>query len=277
MRVISMAAVLLQMVAGGSALAATPAQVCSAAKTAAAGTAAYAKAKCEQAALTKGTGVDPVCLAKADAALEAAFAKAEAKGGCASAGDAPAITGFVDGCIVSYRTAITGDPLCAAGKTKATGKNTLADATCTKKATLKGAPLDAACTTKASAKLTKDFAKADTKGVCTGTAPEMLAIIDACVAQIVVPAEPTTTSSTTSSSTTSSTTTSSSLGPLACDFHTSDECIDALVMAPNLANCFNQCVNFRCVVPCGEDCPDPVACGQCLRDYAPFCTSNCCP
>lgn len=255
----------------GAAHAASPAEVCAAAKTKAAGAAVFAKAKCHQAALAKMTAVDPTCLAKADQKLAGAFAAAEAKGGCATTGDGPALAGFVNGCITTYTNAITGDPRCAGGKTKATGKNTLDDANCAKKATIKGTPVDPACTGKASAKLTAAFSKADKKGVCTGTAPEMLAIIDDCVAEIVVPDVTTTTTSTTSTTTTTTL-------PLQCDFQTSDQCITVLAtQSPNLATCFNNWVNFYCVVPCGEDCPDPVACGQCLRSFAPAATDACCP
>jgi hypothetical protein len=74
----------------------TPAQKCTAAKIKAASKKAAATLKCQQKAILKGIAVDQPCLDKAQNKFDEAFAKAEAKGGCATAGDAAAIGPVVD-------------------------------------------------------------------------------------------------------------------------------------------------------------------------------------
>jgi hypothetical protein len=69
----------------------TPAQKCAAAKLRAATHKVNAELRCQKKALNKAVPVDPECLAKAQAKFEAAFAKAEAKGGCKTEGDAAAV------------------------------------------------------------------------------------------------------------------------------------------------------------------------------------------
>jgi hypothetical protein len=74
----------------------TPAQKCTAAKLKATGKKASAKLKCHEKAVLKGLAVDPACLAKAEEKFTDAFAKAEAKGGCLTNGDAASIEALVD-------------------------------------------------------------------------------------------------------------------------------------------------------------------------------------
>lgn len=68
---------------------------CASSKLKATGKAALAKLLCRSKAATKGTGVDPDCISKADAALMKTFTKAEQKGGCATTGDAGALDAVV--------------------------------------------------------------------------------------------------------------------------------------------------------------------------------------
>jgi hypothetical protein len=74
----------------------TPAQKCSASKIKATSKKAAAKLKCHEKAITKGVAVDPACLTKAEDKFTDAFAKAEAKSGCATTGDTNAIEALVD-------------------------------------------------------------------------------------------------------------------------------------------------------------------------------------
>src|SRR5262245_10353608 len=73
---------------------------CAASKLKATGKAALAELLCRSKAATKGTGVDPDCISKAQAAFMKAFTKAEQKGRCATTGDVGAldtvVADFVD-------------------------------------------------------------------------------------------------------------------------------------------------------------------------------------
>ncbi|HYC01242.1 MAG TPA: hypothetical protein VEC57_19060 [Candidatus Limnocylindrales bacterium] len=70
---------------------------CAAAKLKATGKKAKAKLKCEATAIKKELAEpDPECIAKAEEKFLKAFAKAEAKGGCVSEGDAAAVEANVD-------------------------------------------------------------------------------------------------------------------------------------------------------------------------------------
>jgi len=64
---------------------------CAASKLKATGKAALAELLCRSKAATKGTGVDPDCISKAEAAFMKAFTKAEQKGRCATTGDVGAL------------------------------------------------------------------------------------------------------------------------------------------------------------------------------------------
>jgi hypothetical protein len=64
---------------------------CAAAKIGATGLVTGRLLKCHAKAFKKGRGVDPACLAKAESKLVAAFARAEAPGGCLAVGDAAAM------------------------------------------------------------------------------------------------------------------------------------------------------------------------------------------
>ncbi len=89
---------------------ATPGQRCSAAKITAARKKANAQLVCYTKAATKGTPVDQACLAKAANNLLKAFQKAEAKGGCATVGDAAAIENTVDAFVNAIADALPAEP-----------------------------------------------------------------------------------------------------------------------------------------------------------------------
>lgn len=99
-------------------LAATPvgaASNCAVAKQTAARKKASAKLKCHSVATKRSQVVDPACLADAESDFEAAFADAEADGGCTVVGDAAAIEGRIDAFVADILaatplTAPTGEP-----------------------------------------------------------------------------------------------------------------------------------------------------------------------
>ena len=173
--------VALLCVLTGTALGATPAQKCAATKTKAAGAKVYAKAKCYQKALAKGSTVDSTCLTKAEQKFVAAFGNAEAKGGCAVTGDTADVEALVDACVASLTGAIAGDAKCAAAKMKAVGTTTYAETKCHQKSVLKGLALEAPCLDKAATKFTTAVAKADGLGTCADTATALGALVDGCV------------------------------------------------------------------------------------------------
>lgn len=77
----------------------TPAQRCLAAKLLAAGGEARARLGCEQRGLA--TGADASCVARAVERREKAFARADARGGCASTGDSAAVGAAIDDLVVA--------------------------------------------------------------------------------------------------------------------------------------------------------------------------------
>jgi len=84
----------------------TAAQKCEAAKLKAVARKTSAKLSCEAKAVLKGVAVDPTCLSKAETAFAGAFKKAEAKGGCASTGNAAAIESQVDSFVTNAQNCI---------------------------------------------------------------------------------------------------------------------------------------------------------------------------
>lgn len=83
-----------------------PAARCAAAKIKAAGKRLAAAAKCHSRAAERGVAVDLSCLGRAEQMFEAAFAKAEARAGCVTTGDAGAVGSLVDTCIQSVVEAL---------------------------------------------------------------------------------------------------------------------------------------------------------------------------
>src|SRR5438046_646415 len=80
----------------------TPAQVCAGAKLKAAGKTAGLKLGCHGKATLRGTRVDSACLARAAAKLSGAFANAESRGDCATAGDANDVGGLIDSSVGAF-------------------------------------------------------------------------------------------------------------------------------------------------------------------------------
>ena len=130
---------------GGAAT--TPARRCASAKLKAAGSTASGLLGCHASAVKRGAAVDPTCLGKAHAKLTSAFSRAEAKGGCASGGDAGTVTttldGFVDGVAAALADGGTSDGRrCAAVKLKAAGKKASTKLGCHARAVTKLAVAD---------------------------------------------------------------------------------------------------------------------------------------
>jgi hypothetical protein len=74
---------------------------------------------------------------------------------------------------------------CQAAKIRAAGKKTFDKAKCRAKALQKGVALDPLCVTKAEDKFAEAITKADTLGSCSGTATDIEAAVDQCVADYV--------------------------------------------------------------------------------------------
>src|SRR4051812_30345886 len=147
----------------------TPTQRCAAAKVKAAGRDVFVTAKCYAKASAGGGAVSPDCLAKAAKRFQAAFAKADAKGGCTVVADADSLGAAAAACVTSFTGAVAGESQCASAKTKAVGKDAFAEATCRQKAFLASMEgVDPQCTAKAEAKLVAAVATADGYGSCSG-------------------------------------------------------------------------------------------------------------
>lgn len=86
--------------------AADPGATCAAAKQKAAAKKLSDKVKCHGSAIKKGVEVDAACLSKAEEKFDSAFAKAEAKGGCVTVGDAAAIETLMDSTLTQLLTAL---------------------------------------------------------------------------------------------------------------------------------------------------------------------------
>lgn len=89
--------------------AATPVDTCAAAKLTAASKKAVSKLACYGKAVKKSTAVDDACLTKADQKFTEAFAKAEAKGGCSTTGDAAQVEAQVDAIVATLVSDEPGD------------------------------------------------------------------------------------------------------------------------------------------------------------------------
>jgi hypothetical protein len=83
----------------GAADESSPAVRCATAKLKAAGKKHGAKVGCYSKALRTDQPVDAACLSAAEAKFAAAFARAEAAGGCATSSDAPDVEADVDACV----------------------------------------------------------------------------------------------------------------------------------------------------------------------------------
>jgi hypothetical protein len=97
---------------GGTALGeVTPAQECASSKLKETGKKINSLLECDSKAVKKGEAVDPLCLQKAIDKFAEKWAKAEAKGGCATTGDLATIEGKADALRDTLDTSIgLGDP-----------------------------------------------------------------------------------------------------------------------------------------------------------------------
>lgn len=101
---IAIAGVVLHAAASHAAMG-SPGAICAAAKQKAAGKKADDKLKCHAKATAANAVVDADCLAKAEAKFLKAIDKAEAKGGCATPGDAASLEAIVDSFVSTVVTA----------------------------------------------------------------------------------------------------------------------------------------------------------------------------
>lgn len=199
---------------------ASPLQKCAAAKVKATATGLRKQLGCEGKAVSNGTGVDPICLAGAATKLTAAFAKAEAAGGCLIAGDAAPTDVAIDALVLTLVEqlpggATAGGRKCAAAKLGAAGKKAQGLLDCARKAIGAGSAVDPACEATVMAKFAATFASVEIKQACatTGDAAAVEASIDAWVAAVGAALTSTTTTTvttTTTTTTTASTTTTTS-------------------------------------------------------------------
>ncbi len=169
-----------------------PAAKCSATKVQAAGKKAGAKLKCWAKAVKKAIAVDPLCLGTAEEKFDAAYAKIEAKGGCLTNGDAPAIEALVDSFVAGAVGALPDGATpegakCASSKIQAAGKKADGKLKCHAKAIGKAIAVDAACITKVEGKFSAAFAKVEAKGGCatTGDAGTIEASVDDLVTSVL--------------------------------------------------------------------------------------------
>jgi hypothetical protein len=177
---------------GTAAYAGNPAATCAATKRRAAARKLASKLKCVAKATGKGLPVDPECLTKAETKFDAAFAKAEALGGCLTTNDASSVESTVNGCVNSLRNLLgvsSNTPpasSCTATKLGATGKKTTGRMGCYNKALTTGAPVSSDCLTKVSTKFSDAFTKAQQKGDCltSNDTTNVETSVDNCVTSI---------------------------------------------------------------------------------------------
>jgi hypothetical protein len=201
MTIVRAAGLAVLAIAGSVHAAGTPAQVCAAAELKAAAKAANARLACHAKAALRGADVDPTCLAKADDKLAAAFAKAEATGGCVSNGRAGLVDAVLDSSVGAFVAAVRPTPdanRCAAATLEAIGKDALGELGCHAAAAKRGGAVAAACLANADARLASAFAKAEGKPPCptSGDAAAIATSVNELVDDVVA-ALPTTTTTTT--------------------------------------------------------------------------------
>lgn len=145
---------------------------CGADKLKAAGRLGQSVFGCEATAARRGEPLDAACVSTADGKMADSFTRAEDRGGCATEGDAAAVSASVEADTAAIVAALAPDPdqaarICASSKMKAAGKHYAALLTCWFKSARRSEGPDPACLDRASQKLTSAFAKAESKGGCT--------------------------------------------------------------------------------------------------------------
>jgi hypothetical protein len=154
-------------------LAAPPAHAqnqCAAAKLGATGEAIDALLECHAQAVVQGAPLDVDCVARANAHLVKAFAKAERADTCRAPGDAPTLQGQIAGVVTAIATDLggPGPSHCTRDKLRAAGRKAerLHDCFATAAAMGPGQGGDHRCLERAEAAFLKAFAKAETPGDC---------------------------------------------------------------------------------------------------------------
>jgi hypothetical protein len=163
-------------------------QRCGALKLDATARAVSAHLGCYARALRQGAAVRPSCLASVDDRFAAAFARIEARGGCAFAGDAMAIDALIDVVVDDLVTALGEAPplaSCAAAKLRAAGRRAFDELACQRTALRQSALLDEACREQAAARFTRAFGYAERRFACgvAGDATTVQTILDGFTAQ----------------------------------------------------------------------------------------------
>ena len=139
---------------------------------------------------------------------------------------------------------------CQAAKIKAAGKKTYDKAKCRQKALTKGVAIDPLCLTKAEDKFAQAITKADTLGSCSGTATELEAAVDQCVAAYVALLTQATTTTTVADTTTTTTTTmpGCAANGSACGTN-ADCCSNSCVFAGGAGSCQNTTTTTTSIAP----------------------------
>jgi len=162
-----------------------PAQACASSKIKAASKKQSCLLGLEAKEAQKGTK-DPAKVQKCRDSFSGSFSKADAKGGCASAGDAASVEALVDGFVASIDAQLsvggTATGKCQSSKIKAAGKKASCLLGLAAKA-VTGGGLDSAKVAKCQSSLSTSFSKADAKGGC-GTSNDA-ATIEASVDDFV--------------------------------------------------------------------------------------------
>jgi len=198
-RVVVTAFVIVVSMGGSASAAPSAARRCAVTKLKAAGGSAASLLGCHANAVKRDVAVDGACIEKAHGKLTGAFAKAEAKGGCARTNDAGDVTTRLDDFVAAVAAALadggTDDGRrCAAAKLKATGKKASAKLGCHARAVGKVETVDAGCLGKAEAKFGSAFAGADGRYLCAaeGDADAIeTGQVDPLVADVVAAEPPT--------------------------------------------------------------------------------------
>src|SRR5262245_5735433 len=138
---------------------------------------------CHGKGAARGVPVDPNCLGRADSVLATAFARTDAKGGCATTGDAPAVEASIDGCVDAIVAALGSVVLpnkCLNGKLQAAGKKASAKLKCAATAAVKSVPPDPKCLAKAETRFASTWSALDERGGCptAGDADAIETIVD---------------------------------------------------------------------------------------------------
>ncbi|HLY38299.1 MAG TPA: hypothetical protein VKU61_09705 [Candidatus Binatia bacterium] len=147
---------------------------CTSKELSAAGTKAFAKAKCHAKAVGKGQMTDPTCLMMAETKFSTAYGKAVTAGDCRTTTDAGTIEGKVEGVITGLDTTLdngmTTASKCTSKEWTAAGKKAFAKLKCHAKAVGKGQPTDSTCLMTAGTKFSAAYAKAIDAGSCLTSA-----------------------------------------------------------------------------------------------------------